>query len=125
MLKVKDVMTTDVITIEGNATVASAIRIMKDKKIRSLIITPRSAEDAYGILTEADIAYKVLAYSKNPNDIPVHTVMTKPCIVVNPDLGVEYAARLFAQTKIHRAPVIKDKLLGIVSITDILRRTEC
>ena len=38
--------------------------------------------------------------------------MTKPCIVVNPDLGVEYVARLFANARIRRAPVIKGELLG-------------
>jgi CBS domain-containing protein len=48
--------------------------------------------------------------------------MTKPCIVVNPDLGVEYVARLFANTHIHKAPVIQEELLGIVSTTDIVRR---
>ena len=48
--------------------------------------------------------------------------MTKPCIVVNPDLSVEHVARLFAQYHIRRAPVIKEKLLGIVSVSDILHR---
>jgi hypothetical protein len=42
--------------------------------------------------------------------------------VVNPDLGVEYVARLFANTGIRRAPVIKEKLLGIISVTDILTK---
>ena len=51
--------------------------------------------------------------------------MTKPCIVVNPDLAVEYVAKLFARAKIHVAPVIKDKLLGIISLTDISSKTNC
>ena len=48
--------------------------------------------------------------------------MTKPCITVNPDLGVEYVARLFANTKIRRAPVVEGELLGIISISDILNK---
>ena len=48
--------------------------------------------------------------------------MTKPCIVVNPDLGVEYVARLFANTQIHKAPVIQETLLGIVSVGDVVVR---
>ena len=51
--------------------------------------------------------------------------MTKPCIVVNPDLAVEHIAKLFARAKIRVAPVIKDQLLGIVSLTDILTKTDC
>ena len=54
----------------------------------------------------------------------VYEIMTKPCVVVNPELGVEYVARLFAQTRIRRAPVIKDGLLGIISISDILRKSD-
>jgi predicted transcriptional regulator len=50
--------------------------------------------------------------------------MTKPCIVVNPDLGVEYVARLFANSGIHAAPVIQHRLLGIVSVTDILHQSD-
>lgn len=122
MLKAKDVMTTDVVTIEGSATVADAVALMKSKGLRALIVERRSEEDAYGIVTETDVAYKVLAYGKDPASVRVHEIMTKPCIVVNPDLGVEYVARLFANTGIRRAPVIKDKLLGIVSVTDLLRK---
>lgn len=122
MLTAKDIMTTDVVTISGSATVAEAIQTMKDKNIRALLVERRSDQDAYGIVTEADIVYKVAAYGKDPKTVQVHEIMTKPCIVVNPDLGVEYVARLFAHTGIRRAPVIKEGLLGIVSVTDILRK---
>lgn len=49
--------------------------------------------------------------------------MTKPCIVVNPDLAIEYVAQLFARTGIRIAPVIQGKLLGIISINDILNKS--
>jgi signal-transduction protein with cAMP-binding, CBS, and nucleotidyltransferase domain len=62
----------------------------------------------------------VAAYGKDPQTVRVYEVMTKPCVVVNPDLGVEYVARLLAQTNIHHAPVIQGDLLGIISTTDIL-----
>ena len=51
--------------------------------------------------------------------------MTKPCIVVNPDLAVEHIAKLFTRAKIRIAPVIKDKLLGIVSLSDVFTKTDC
>jgi CBS domain-containing protein len=122
MLKVKDIMTTEVVTIQGSATVAEAVALMKEKKLRDLVVAPRSEEDAYGIITEADVVYKVAAYDRNPEVVQVHEIMTKPCIVVNPDLSVEHVARLFAHYHLHRAPVIKGKLLGIVSVTDIIRQ---
>lgn len=122
MMKAQDIMTTDVVTIRGSATVADAVDLMNDMGLRALIVDRRHDQDAYGIVTETDIVYKVIAYGKDPKKVRVYEIMNKPCIVVNPDLGVEYVARLFANTGIRRAPVIKDKLLGIISITDILAK---
>lgn len=122
MLKAQDIMTKDVVTIRGADTVAKAVSLMKERSLRSLIVERRHEQDAYGIVTETDIVYKVTAYGKDPKKVRVYEIMTKPCIVVNPDLGVEYVARLFANTGIRRAPVIKDRLLGIISVTDILSK---
>ncbi len=122
MLKASDIMTQDVATIRGSATVAEAVKLMKFKNLRALIVTVRSNQDAYGILTHTDVVNKVVAYGKDAATMRVYEIMTKPCIVINPDLGVEYVARLFALTGIRIAPVIKEDLLGIVSETDILYR---
>jgi CBS domain-containing protein len=115
-------MTTNVATIHAAATVAEAVTKLKDTGLRSLIVERSSEEDAYGILTTTDIVYKVVAKGLDPRAVHVHEVMTKPCIVVNPDLEVEQIAALFANTGIRRAPVIAGRLLGIVSSSDILRK---
>jgi CBS domain-containing protein len=124
MLKARDVMTDDVATIKGSATVAEAVKLMKLKELRALIVDLRSGEDAYGIVTHTDIVYKVVAYGKDPEKMRVYEIMSKPCIVVNPDLGVEYVARLFANTSIRIAPVIRDGLLGVISESDILYKAD-
>lgn len=121
-LKAKDIMTTEVVTIEPSATVAEAVALMKEKGLRALVVERSNEEDAYGIITETDIVYKVVAQGLSPQSVLVRDVMTKPCIVVNPDLSVENVARLFALTGIRRAPVIREQLLGIISVTDILRK---
>ena len=123
MLTAKDIMTTTVVTISGSATVAEAVKLMKEKGLRALVVERRSDRDPYGIVSETDIVYKVAAFGHDPKKMRVYEIMTKPCIVVNPDLGVEYVARLFANTGIRRAPVIEGKLLGIVSISDILNKS--
>jgi CBS domain-containing protein len=124
MMKAADIMTKDVVTIRGSAKVADAVKLMKSRGLRALIVDRRYDEDAYGILTETDIAYNVVAYGKDPHKVRVYEIMTKPCIVINPDLAVEYVARLFANTGIRRAPVIKDRLMGIISVTDILDKSD-
>lgn len=123
MQTAKEIMTKDVVTIQASASAAEAIGLMREKHIRDLVVEPVHVDDAYGIVTETDIAYKVAAYGKNPQTVSVGEIMTKPCIEVDPDLTVEEVAQLFALNHLHRAPVIKEKLFGIISVTDILRET--
>ena len=120
MLRASDIMTDDVATIRGSATVEEAVKLMKFKNLRALIVSLRNSQDAYGIVTHTDVVNKVVAYGKDAANMRVYEIMTKPCIVINPDLGVEYVARLFALTGIRIAPVIQGDLLGIVTENDIL-----
>ena len=124
MMQAKDIMTKEVVTIKGSATIAEAVTLMTDKGLRALIVEPRSERDPYGIVTETDIVYKVAAFGHDPKTMRVFEIMTKPCITVSPDLGVEYVARLFANTKTRRAPVVKDGLKGIVSISDVMHKSD-
>jgi len=130
-MKAADIMTTKVFTISPVATVADAIALMQDCRVRSLIVEPSdlgSAEvlgdrfGAYGIITETDIIYSVIAKQRDPEKILVYQIMSKPCIVVNPDLSLHDVARLFAETGIEKAPVIQEELLGMISATDIIMK---
>jgi len=123
MLKARDIMTTEVVTVDGSASVAEAVRLMKEKGVRALIVERRSEDDAYGIVTQRDIVYSVMAERKDPTKVAVHEVMTKPLVVVNPNLDAVYVARLMAQKGLSRAPVIyEQKLQGVVSVTDLITK---
>jgi len=115
-------MTKEVVTIRGSATAAEAVKLMREKGLHTLVVDRRHEQDAYGIVTDSDIVYKVTAFGLDPKKVRIYEIMTKPCVVVNPDLGVEYVARLFANTNIRIAPVIKNELLGVISVTDILSK---
>lgn len=122
-MKAKDIMNTNVVTIKGSASVAEAIKKMKEHGIRSLIVDRRTEDDAYGTITQRDIVYKVVAKGLDPKTVEVSEVMTKPLVVINPNLDVKYVARLLANTGLSRAPVISDhKLVGVVSLTDITNK---
>jgi CBS domain-containing protein len=122
VLKAKDIMTTGVVTIQGSAMVAEAIGAMKENKVHALIVKPDDGGKGYGIVTEGDIAYKIIAKGVDPKLLNVRDIMTKPCITVSPDLSVENVARLFANNHIHRAPVVDNDLVGIVSVSDVAQR---
>ena len=121
-MKAADIMTTNVVTVDGLANIMQASKLMKQHNVKTLIVDRASQDDAYGIITQTDIS-QAIADAKDPVRTRVCEVMTKPCIVVNPNLSVEHVIDLFAQAKIRTAPVIKDKLLGIVSFTDIVTKT--
>jgi len=117
----RDIMSTDVVTIDGTASVADAVAKMKEKNVRALIVERREPEDAYGIVTQRDIAYAVLAEDRDPAAVQVHEIQSKPLVVVNPNLDVKYVARLMANVGLSRAPVIfEGKVQGIVSVSDIV-----
>ncbi|MBD2464750.1 CBS domain-containing protein [Oscillatoria sp. FACHB-1407] len=120
MVKASDIMTRDVVTIRSSATLAEAIALMQVRGWRSLIVERDNVDDAYGIITETDIACQMANGNCDPEHVRVHEVMTKPCIVVNPDLSVDNVLKLFARNRLLRAPVIRGELLGIISISDIL-----
>jgi len=123
MARARDIMTTQVVTVDGMASVSEAVRLMKEKGVRALIVDRRSEEDAYGVLTQRDVAYRVVAEGRDADSVRVHEVMTKPLVVVNPDLDVKYVARLMKQQGLSRAPVLfEQKLQGIVSISDIIEK---
>lgn len=121
-MKASDIMTRDVVTLRGIEPISRAIALMEQHQVRSLIVDRRHPEDAYGLITQSDIVGKIVALGKDPQRVRVYEVMTKPCLAINPDLQVEYVARLFAHYQVHVAPVIAGTLLGIISMTDILSK---
>lgn len=118
-----DIMTPKVVTIDSLATIFQAAKVMKEHNLKTLIVDRASTQDAYGIITQTDIS-QAIANSQDPETTHVGDVMTKPCIVVNPNLSIEHIVKLFAKAKIRIAPVIQDQLLGVVSLSDIITKTD-
>jgi len=115
-----DVMTKEVICIEGTATVADAVRLMRERKVSSVFVNRRGQEDAWGIITRKDVVCKVIDPGKDPAEVKVFEIMSKPLITVSPGLALKYCARLFNSAGIRRAPVFDGKdIVGILSNTDI------
>ncbi|EKU96394.1 putative signal-transduction protein containing cAMP-binding and CBS domains [Leptolyngbya sp. PCC 7375] len=123
MLFVKDIMTKPVVVIRSSATVENAIWLMRTKRVRSLIVEEFYEQGPYGILTERDIVYNVIAKGRSPHFVRVDQIMRRPCICMPMEATLQEAAKIFSESGIHRAPVIEnEQLLGIVSMTDILMK---
>ena len=119
-LKVEDVMTSEVITIDENTSVKKAADIMNQHEIGCLIAVRKG--NAIGIITERDLLKRVIVKDKNAKKTKVGEIMSSPLEVVVPGTSLEDALRLMFQKKIKKLPVVEKKqLLGLVSLTDIAR----
>ncbi|MGK7926504.1 MAG: CBS domain-containing protein [Spirulina sp.] len=112
-----------VIKIRGSATVAEAIKLMREHQLHALIIESYEEEQTYSIVTETNIVDRVIACGQNPNQILVCEIMSTPQIIVNPNSEVESIAPLFSKSRIRLALVIQRSLLGIIAVSDILNKT--
>jgi len=120
-----DVMHKEVVYIDGKKTVADAVRLMREKKVSSLIVNRRGVEDAFGIVTRKDVVSKVVDPGKDPAQVKVFEIMSKPLVTVSPGLQLKYCARLFNAAGIRRAVVFDGKeIVGILSNTDIFNAIE-
>jgi len=119
-LKVEDVMVKEVITIDEKSMIKEAADVMNRFEIGCLIVTKN--RKAVGILTERDLLTRVVSQTKNPRKTKVETVMSKPLIVVEPDMDLEEAAKLMFKLKIKKLPVVENgRLIGLVTLTDLAR----
>ncbi len=120
-LRAQDIMTPAPEAISPKGTAADAIRAMRARHIRSLIVDREDETDAYGIITYSDLVNKVFAKRLDPAKVPISDITTKPLIVINPNLRVEFVAQLFARTGISHAPVFSEhQLIGVISKTDLV-----
>lgn len=118
--KASDVMKKSVVFVEGKASVADAIKLMKTRKVSSLVVNRRDHGDAWGIMTRKDVVNKIVDPGKDPTDVKVHEIMSKPLVTISPGLSLKYCARLMHNTGIRRAVVFDGKdIVGMLSNTDI------
>ena len=113
---VRDCMRTEVTEVDGAIDVLTALKIMKNKGVTSLIVKRRDEQDEYGMLLFSDIAKRVIAKNRAPERVNVYEIMAKPVLTVRPDMEIRYCARLFENFGISHAPVVEnDKIIGMVS----------
>jgi acetoin utilization protein AcuB len=116
MMKVRNWMITDLITVSPKDTVESAIQIMQQHSIRHLPVVEDNR--LVGLVTESSLRPYL---SPEKLRLPLREVMIINPITIDPEASIDEAARLIYKYKIGGLPVISQgKLVGIITITDIL-----
>jgi CBS domain-containing protein len=124
-MKVSDLMTSQVATVRSNDTCSTAARLMWDCDCGSLPVVG-DGNQVSAIVTDRDLCMAALFQDRALSAIPVSQAMSKDLKVCGPDDSVTTAERIMRTHQIRRLPVIdgERRLLGILSLADIVRATE-
>jgi CBS domain-containing protein len=115
---IREVMTSDPRTVEPDATVAEAARLMAQDDIGAVLVTEQGRVS--GILTDRDIVVRGVAAGRDPGATRVTEVCTSDPATLTVDQSVEDAIRLVREQDVRRIPVVQDgRPAGIVSIGDL------
>jgi CBS-domain-containing membrane protein len=144
MLKAKDIMTREVITVEEQTTLEEFARLLVEHQISGTPVID-SDGNLKGIATENDLinrntklhiptilrlfdAFIPLGNSRLEEEIKkmaashVHDIMTRKVITINQETSLEEIATMMMEKKIHLLPVIQEgKLVGIVGKRDLIK----
>lgn len=118
-MKLRDVMTSPVIRIHPEESVAVAARTLAHYNIG---ILPVCGSDGrlWGLVTDRDLVTRCLASGRAPGSTPVRDVMTANVISARPDMETSAAAGLMGREQIRRLPVMENgRLCGMVSLGDL------
>ncbi|MEM2237170.1 MAG: CBS domain-containing protein [Candidatus Caldarchaeum sp.] len=121
-VRVRDVMSSPVVEASENATIVEVAELMRKYGIGSVVISSNGRP--VGIITKTDIVCQVVANGSDPNTVRARDIMTTPLQTIEPDVLIEDALNKMNRLKISRLAVVyKEKLVGVVTIKDILQVT--
>ncbi len=113
-------MAKNIKTVKPDDSVHLAVQKMNKFDIGSVIVV--SSGRPVGIITETNVLRRVVESRMDPATVWAKDIMTSPLITIESNAAVEEAAKVMADRKINRIPVIDgSKLVGLISSTDIVK----
>lgn len=105
--------------VSPNTPVSEVAALMKKEDIGSVPVGEN--DRLVGMITDRDLALRVLPNGADPNALKARDVMTKGIVYCRTDQSIEDAIHLMEDRKIRRLPVINDKkrLVGMLSLGDV------
>ena len=117
MVKIKNIMTRDVITVSGESSIKDAANLMASKSVSGLVVVDKNK--TIGVISENDIINGVVSKKKNIRD-----VISREFITISPSARFNEVVRHLKEKKIKKFPVVENgKLIGLITETDIIEAT--
>lgn len=121
--KVKDIMITNLVTIDAEKTVHEAAFEMKKYNIRSLLVEEEN--QIVGIMTQSDIVHRGVTQDLPPSMLKIGNLMTKPLRTVDQECSLDEALHVMMENDIQKLAVTDEiddtKVIGIISIYDVAK----
>src|SRR6185503_8651458 len=116
---VRDVMTTNVVYLPSETTLAEAARTMREQDIGDVVVA--DGPTLTGLVTDRDIVVRAVAELCDPASTTIGEIVSRDLVTVRPDDTVQSAALLMRDHAVRRVVVTDDAqgLVGIVSIGDL------
>ena len=124
MASIRELMTKNPCAIDADKSVAYAAKMMRDEDVGLAPIV--EADRLVGTLTDRDIAVRVVAEGRDPEQTKVREVMSTDVVSVDPQQDLVEALRLMASNQVRRLPVVEEdgKLVGVVAQADVAQRAD-
>ena len=118
--KIVDVMTRRPRAVEAQMPVREAAQLMEAEDVGSLPIVEGGAR-LVGVVTDRDIAIRVVARGLDPDATPVGDVASRDLVTLTPEDDLDDALALMAREQVRRLPIVArgDELVGVVSQADV------
>ena len=123
-MKLRDIMTNQVVRIQPEETIAVAARMLEHNNIGAMPVCNAEGK-LCGMITDRDIVTRCLAAGKSPQTTSVKEVMTAKVYVGRPDMDAALAAGLMGREQVRRLPVMENgRLCGMISLGDLAMKEE-
>ena len=120
-MRVQDIMSTNLITVETGEPVASAARLMRERNIGSIPVKHEDGTLA-GMLTDRDIVLRCVAPGRDPATVRIEQIMSTGAVTAAPGEDVTAALSRMRSEQVRRLPVTEgDRLVGMLSLADVAR----
>jgi CBS domain-containing protein len=116
---VRDVMTSQPVSVQRSASVKSAAELMEEQDVGSLPVVDEGGS-LIGMVTDRDIVIRAVAAGRDTEATQVKEILTSPTVQVMPDDSLDLALKLMAKYQVRRLPVAYDsQLIGVLAQADI------
>ena len=124
-MKICDIMSDKVITIDMDEPVSAAARLLKNHNIGAIPVCGKDGQ-LRGMVTDRDIVLRCVAGNSDPQTTPVKEIMSRGIITAQPFDDIEKAVQLMSEDQVRRLPVMDNgRIVGIVALSDMARSCNC